>query len=74
MFLILIVFQGFFSIVALLGGAVTSAVAMYQVNESAGYIMAPYLAWLSYATALAYSIWRNNPDGGKVYPVEDKKK
>nr|CAD7204922.1 unnamed protein product [Timema douglasi] len=34
----------------------------HQVNQIAGYILLPYLAWLSVASALNYVIWRDNPE------------
>nr|CAD7407671.1 unnamed protein product [Timema poppensis] len=34
----------------------------HQVNPIAGYILLPYLAWLSVASALNYVIWRDNPE------------
>jgi tryptophan-rich sensory protein len=32
------------------------------VRPLAGLLLAPYLAWVAYATALTYSVWRRNPD------------
>jgi tryptophan-rich sensory protein len=30
------------------------------VKKSAGWLMLPYLAWVSFATVLNYTIWRLN--------------
>jgi tryptophan-rich sensory protein len=32
----------------------------YGVNETAGLLMVPYLAWISFATLLNYQIWDMN--------------
>lgn len=34
----------------------------HGINKLASYIMIPYLGWLSLATALTYSIYKNNPE------------
>jgi benzodiazapine receptor len=33
----------------------------WRVRALAGALLVPYLAWVSYATALTYAIWRGNP-------------
>ncbi|KAI5756027.1 translocator protein isoform X2 [Diaphorina citri] len=38
-----------------------SGYKFHEVNKTAGYLMVPYLAWLTLATALNYVIWRDNP-------------
>lgn len=45
----------------LYGAAGAATYAMGRINRNAGLIMLPYMAWLSLATALNYSIWKNNP-------------
>lgn len=40
----------------------------YGINKTAAYLMIPYLAWLSLATALNYVIYRDNPKS-----IENKK-
>jgi tryptophan-rich sensory protein len=37
-------------------------VAFWQLHPSAGILFLPYLAWVSLATALTWSVWRRNPD------------
>lgn len=38
-----------------------TAVAFYRVRPLAGWLLAPYLAWLSYAGALNWAVWQGNP-------------
>ena len=40
--------------------AVTLA-AFWRVRRAAGLLLVPYLAWVSYATALTAALWRRNP-------------
>ncbi|CAG0884399.1 unnamed protein product [Darwinula stevensoni] len=40
--------------------------AFWKINQHAGLLMLPYLAWVSFASFLAYRIWKDNA-------VEDKK-
>ncbi|KAL3153773.1 hypothetical protein ABBQ32_013361 [Trebouxia sp. C0010 RCD-2024] len=62
--------------------ALASATAweFYKVDAFAGKILLPYLAWLVFANALNYSIWKKNPGAGaplsareSLYEGEDKK-
>ncbi|KAF9429710.1 nucleolar complex protein 14 [Entomortierella beljakovae] len=52
---------------AVAGGLTTSAVALsyyfFKVDQVAGYLTLPYVAWLGYATALNYDIWIKNSGG-----------
>ena len=36
-------------------------VAFWRVRPLAGMLLVPYLAWVSFATALTYALWRANP-------------
>lgn len=36
-------------------------IAFRRRDKTAGLLLVPYLAWVSYATALCYSIWQRNP-------------
>lgn len=38
-----------------------TTVAFWRVSPVAGWLFVPYLAWVSYATALNFAIWRMNP-------------
>jgi benzodiazapine receptor len=33
----------------------------YRVNKAAGWLFAPYLAWVTFATVLNFTLWRLNP-------------
>ena len=39
-----------------------TVIAFWRVRPLAGILMLPYLAWVSYATALTFAIVRRNPD------------
>jgi tryptophan-rich sensory protein len=41
--------------------AVTTA-AFYMLDPIAGYMMAPYLLWVTIAGALNFSVWQRNPE------------
>lgn len=36
-------------------------VAFLRVSRPAGWLLAPYLAWVTFATALNFTLWRMNP-------------
>jgi tryptophan-rich sensory protein len=38
-----------------------TVVSFWRVRSLAGVLLLPYLAWVSYATALTCSVWRRNP-------------
>uniref|UniRef100_A0A8C3EUW0 Translocator protein n=3 Tax=Corvus moneduloides TaxID=1196302 RepID=A0A8C3EUW0_CORMO len=42
------------------GTATATAASWYNINKTAAYLMVPYLAWLSLASALNYRIWKDN--------------
>ena len=47
---------------------VSIALSVYtfkSVNETASYLLMPYLAWVSFATLLTYSIYSMNEPKGK---------
>ena len=42
------------------GLAAATTVAWYKVSPSAARLLYPYLAWLAFASALNYCVWRDN--------------
>jgi benzodiazapine receptor len=48
-------------IVTLVALIVMTVVAFWRVRPLAGALMLPYLAWVSFATALTFALVRNNP-------------
>ncbi|NXU61938.1 TSPO protein, partial [Horornis vulcanius] len=42
------------------GTATATTASWYNINRTAAYLMVPYLAWLSLASALNYRIWKDN--------------
>src|SRR3954453_18839731 len=52
----------FADIVLLLGLIVATMFAFARVEKLAALLLLPYLAWVMFAMALTYSIWRGNPD------------
>jgi tryptophan-rich sensory protein len=39
----------------------STVVLFWRVRPLAGALLVPYLAWVSFASALNYSLWQNNP-------------
>jgi benzodiazapine receptor len=35
--------------------------SFYRVNKTAGWLFAPYLAWVTFAALLNFTLWRMNP-------------
>lgn len=50
----------FVEILVLLGLIVAVALRFYRLDRLSGYLFLPYLAWVSFATYLTYTIWRLN--------------
>jgi tryptophan-rich sensory protein len=36
-------------------------VSFARIRKLAAWLLAPYLAWVSFATLLSYSVWQRNP-------------
>ncbi len=51
----------FADIVVLLALIVATMVAFARIRASAAWLLLPYLLWVSFATALNWSVWRLNP-------------
>lgn len=39
-----------------------TTVSFWRLNKPAGWLMVPYLLWVTYAAALTFSVWQRNPD------------
>jgi tryptophan-rich sensory protein len=48
-------------IVVLAALIVATLIAFARIRRLAAWLLVPYLAWVSFATALNYSVWRLNP-------------
>jgi tryptophan-rich sensory protein len=47
--------------IVLLWGALVSTITLFaRRNKLAAALLVPYLAWVSFATALNWSVWRRN--------------
>ncbi len=48
--------------IVLMWFAIAATIAMfYRISKPAAYLLVPYLAWVTFATALNFAIWRLNP-------------
>lgn len=65
--------QGLIDIVALTAAAGACGVLFYRVNKTAGLIFVPYMAWLGFATALNYAMWKLNPEKKDEKPATEQK-
>jgi len=50
----------FVEIIILLGFIIVTTILFWRVNTWAGILMLPYIAWVSFATYLNYTIWQLN--------------
>jgi translocator protein len=51
----------FADIVLLLVSIVATLIAFWRVSRLAGALLLPYLAWVSFASALNFAVWQLNP-------------
>ncbi len=51
----------FADILVLLALIVATVVAFARIRKAAAWLLAPYLAWVSFAAFLNYSVWQRNP-------------
>jgi len=54
---------GFFDIVLVWLSIVATIVLFYPIHLVAAMLLLPYLAWVSFAAALNFALWRLNPTG-----------
>ncbi|XP_050390104.2 translocator protein [Patella vulgata] len=47
---------------ALWGTILATIITFNPINKTASYLLIPYLGWVSLASCLTYSIWKNNKD------------
>lgn len=52
---------GFVWLVGIDVGIVSTMVGFWDINKNATLLLAPYLAWSTFAAALNFEIWRRNP-------------
>lgn len=50
-------FLAFLEILLMLGFIVLTTLSFYRIERRAAYLMLPYLAWVSFASVLNFSIW-----------------
>jgi len=50
----------FFEIVLMWISILLSTIWFFRADETAGWLMLPYLAWVTFASVLNYSLWRLN--------------
>lgn len=48
-------------IIALWLGIFFTMLSFLRVSKTAGWLFAPYLAWVTFATLLNFTLWRMNP-------------
>jgi tryptophan-rich sensory protein len=51
----------FAEVLVLLALVAATLVAFWRVRRLAGVLLLPYLAWVSFASALTWAVWRANP-------------
>ena len=50
----------FTEILILLGFIIATTIYFFRVNKISGYLLIPYILWVSFASILNYSIWKLN--------------
>jgi translocator protein len=51
---------GLLDIVPLWAAILATLILFWRISPTAGWLMTPYLLWVSFATALNFAIWKNN--------------
>lgn len=52
----------FAGVLVLLALVVATLLAFWRIRRAAGLLLLPYLAWVGFASALTWTVWRSNPD------------
>jgi len=52
---------GLLDIVPLWAAILATLISFWKISPAAGVLLAPYLLWVSFATALNFAIWKMNP-------------
>jgi benzodiazapine receptor len=52
----------FAGVLVLLVLVVATLVAFWRIRSAAGLLLVPYLAWVSFASVLTWTVWRGNPE------------
>ncbi len=60
---------GFWLILTILIAAIVTTILFGRVRKAAAWLMVPYLAWLSFASMLNFTIDQRNPDGERLVPA-----
>lgn len=60
----------FTEIISLWFAILATIIAFFQISKVAGYLLIPYILWVSFASVLNYSIWQLN--GGQMGPIDPK--
>lgn len=60
-----------FAELGLLWLSIVAMIALFApIDEGAAWLLAPYLAWVTFAGVLNFTVWRLNPDGGRSVPAQ----
>lgn len=51
----------FVDVLLLVALVAATAAGFWRIHRSAGLLLLPYLAWITFATALTWSVWQRNP-------------
>jgi len=51
----------FGDVLLLLGLVIGTVIAFWRIRRAAGWLLLPYAAWVSFASALTWAVWQANP-------------
>jgi len=61
---------GFLDIVLVWLSIVATIILFLPIHVGAALLLVPYLAWVTFATALNFAVWRLNPSMSNVMPPD----